>query len=125
VSHRPSYLYFVPRLIRTLLRRPATVAFPYGPLELPSAYRGHVLVDMDSCQGCGLCVRDCPAAALEIERLGGEGLRMVHYFDRCVGCGQCELGCRYGAIRLQPVFKTGTASRSALQIEWIKRGSNE
>ena len=124
MAHRPSYLYLIPHLLRTLLKKPATVSFPYGPLQLPNAYRGHVVVDVDSCQGCGLCVRDCPAAALEVQRLGGQGIHILHYSDRCVGCGQCELACRFEAIRLQPSFKIGASCRLAQQVVWIKPDSH-
>ena len=109
VTARPSYLYLLPHLLRALLRKPATVSYPRGPLELPAAYRGRLVLDIDACRGCGLCARDCPAEALQIERLGRQSFRIVHYYDRCANCGQCVLSCGRDAIHLEPSFERGAA----------------
>ena len=39
----------------------------------------------DKCQGCGICLRDCPAEAIS----GGK--RMIHVIeqDKCIKCGTC------------------------------------
>ena len=119
MSHLHSLVYLLPQLWRTLFTRPITVRYPFGPLELPSYFRGRVVIDIDLCRGCGLCVRDCPAFALELERESdtlsplvlspalskvegkAEGsksrdkFRLIHYPDRCAYCGQCQDVCRY------------------------------
>lgn len=50
----------------------------------------------DKCEGCGICVRNCPADAI----LGGK--RMVHVIkqDACTKCGSCLDVCppKFGAI---------------------------
>ena len=50
----------------------------------------------DKCQGCGICLRDCPAEAI----IGGK--RMVHIIDqsKCAKCGTCLEVCpaRFGAV---------------------------
>jgi formate hydrogenlyase subunit 6/NADH:ubiquinone oxidoreductase subunit I len=68
MSRLHSLVYLLPQLWRTLFTRPITVRYPFGPLELPSYFRGRVVIDIELCRGCGLCVRDCPAFALELER---------------------------------------------------------
>lgn len=120
MPQRLSYLYLLPHLLRTMFTKPITVLYPYGPLELPQAYRGSIRIDLDSCVGCGMCARDCSSSALEVERLHQGGVRIVHYFDRCGGCGQCVLSCRQGAIRLEPAFRSGAQSHAALRIEWVR-----
>jgi NAD-dependent dihydropyrimidine dehydrogenase PreA subunit len=51
----------------------------------------------DKCQGCGICLRDCPADAI----IGGK--RMVHVIDqsKCAKCGTCLEVCppRFDAVR--------------------------
>lgn len=50
----------------------------------------------DKCQGCGICLRDCPAEAI----VGGK--RKVHIIDqsKCAKCGTCLEVCpaRFGAV---------------------------
>jgi len=50
----------------------------------------------DKCQGCGICLRDCPAEAI----IGGK--RMVHVIDqdKCIKCGTCLDVCpgRFDAV---------------------------
>jgi len=50
----------------------------------------------DKCQGCGICLRDCPAEAI----IGGK--RLVHIIDqsKCAKCGTCLEVCppRFGAV---------------------------
>ena len=60
-------------------------------LELISYY-----VLPDKCQGCGICLRDCPTEAIS----GGK--RMVHVIDqsKCIKCGTCLDVCptKFGAV---------------------------
>jgi len=81
-----------------VMARPDTVGYPFGELELPEGYRGAIVIDADKCTGCGLCVRDCPADALRLEKKSRDEFRLIHYPARCAYCGQCEDSCQRGAI---------------------------
>ena len=119
-----SLIYLLPELWRTLFRRPITVRFPFAPVELPPYFRGKVTITPALCRGCGLCVRDCPASALKLERESPEKFRLIHYHDRCAYCGQCEASCNYGAIVLTNEFTSATADRRALREEFAEDGES-
>jgi len=81
----------------------------------------------DKCQGCGICLRECPSEAIS----GGK--RMVHIIDqsKCSKCGTCLDVCptRFGAVAkvsgekvsvpkkpipvTAPKLNTGTSSQSS------------
>ena len=50
----------------------------------------------DSCKGCGLCIKSCPAVAISGER------KQVHRIDQaaCVKCGSCVDACPFKAIKV-------------------------
>jgi len=124
MSRFHSLIYMLPELWRTLFTKPITVRFPFGPLELPSYFRGKVVIDQVLCRGCGLCVRDCPAYALELEREGREKFRLIHYHDRCAYCGQCEVSCKFGAITLANEFVPAAPQRGALSQVMVDRDND-
>jgi hydrogenase-4 component H len=116
-----SLIYLLPELWRTLFTQRTTVRYPFAPLELPPCFRGKVTIEPTLCTGCGLCVRDCPAFALELERENREKFRLIHYRDRCAYCGQCETSCRLGAITLVNKVVGATSRRDALTQVLVER----
>ncbi len=119
-----SRTYFVRHLLRMLRRGRATVDLPLDEAAVAPSFQGAILVDMSLCRGCGLCVRACPADALELSGRRGEDLLMRIYHDRCAVCGLCELACPAGAIVRQPRYLTGVSSRHALEEIW-EQGAGE
>jgi formate hydrogenlyase subunit 6/NADH:ubiquinone oxidoreductase subunit I len=124
MSRIRSIIYLLPELWRALLTRPITVRYPFGPLKLPSYFRGRVTVDADLCRGCGACARDCPASGLELQRENRDQFRLIHYPDRCAYCGQCEASCRFGAIRLIDEYVPATSDREALVEVLVERDAD-
>ena len=63
------------------------------------------VIDAKLCNGCSLCVEDCPAYALEITPPEQPG--DVHHSsvlarpDDCNACGMCERRCPVGAISMK------------------------
>ena len=111
----------MPELVRTLFAGRVTVHFPFKPVTLPAQFRGKVVMRPALCRGCGLCVRDCPAFALELEREGKNQFRLIHYRDRCAYCGQCEDTCNQEAILLISEIVPATSRRDTLAQVIVER----
>jgi formate hydrogenlyase subunit 6/NADH:ubiquinone oxidoreductase subunit I len=117
-----SLAHLLAELGRTLRTERITVQFPFAPAELPDGFRGRVtIVEEASCKGCGLCVRDCPALALELERHDREHFRLIHYRDRCAYCGQCADCCPSHVIVLASEFVSPTHERDTLTQVLVER----
>jgi len=121
MSRLHSLVYLLPELGRTLFTQPITVRYPFGPLELPPYFRGQVTIEPASCTGCGACVRDCPAFALEMDRESRNKFKIVYHSDRCAYCGQCKTSCRFGAITLTNKFVHATPDRDTLVQVIVER----
>jgi ferredoxin len=54
-----------------------------------------ILIDLETCRGCGVCVEACPAGAIYLV----SGQPTVNQED-CTACGACAEACPHGAIAL-------------------------
>jgi NAD(P)H-quinone oxidoreductase subunit I len=84
------------------VQQPVTERYPRTRRPTPEKLRGHLHWNPDNCTGCGLCVTDCPSAALALIVLDKKARRFVlHYqVDRCTFCAQCVQSCRHGCLWL-------------------------
>ncbi len=59
--------------------------------------RGRVVVDVERCKGCELCLASCPPGVLTTsEQLNSHGYRPASLLDpshRCTGCALCAVVC--------------------------------
>lgn len=87
---------------RSLFQKPVTEKYPFERREAPERYRGHLNWKQETCTGCGLCVMDCPAAAIEMIVLDKKAKRFVlrYHLDRCTFCAQCVYSCKQGSLKL-------------------------
>jgi formate hydrogenlyase subunit 6/NADH:ubiquinone oxidoreductase subunit I len=85
---------------RSLFRRPVTERYPYERRPAPERLRGQLMFDPAKCTGCKICVRDCPAHAIELIVVDKVAKRFVMRFhtDRCTYCAQCVMGCKFDAL---------------------------
>ncbi len=62
--------------------------------------KGDIIIDIEKCKGCELCVEACPQEALEKSRtVNNKGyLYIVKVEDTCTGCVSCAMVCPEGAI---------------------------
>lgn len=79
-----------------IFKKPATILFPKGKMEVVANYRGKLLYNPANCTGCNLCVRNCPASALKIVNDGTKEerkMRAVLNVGHCIFCCQCVDSC--------------------------------
>lgn len=86
----------------SLFKRPITELYPFERKDAPARLRGKLSWDPESCTGCGLCAKDCPANAIEMHVVDRKGKRFVmeYHADRCTFCAQCVHSCRQGSLSL-------------------------
>jgi formate hydrogenlyase subunit 6/NADH:ubiquinone oxidoreductase subunit I len=89
-------------IARSLFRKPATEKYPFERQEAPARFRGQVRYTADKCTGCMLCVKDCPADAIEIIAIDKPNKRFImrYHMDRCTYCAQCVEDCRFDCIEM-------------------------
>lgn len=89
-------------VLRSFVSRPMTQRYPHERVTVPEKLRGKVIWDHQRCCGCGLCVKDCPANALEVITIDRTNKRfiMVYHLDKCTYCAQCVIVCRFKCLEL-------------------------
>jgi ferredoxin len=78
---------------------------------MSSQPRGNVIIDVEECKGCGLCVDSCPPECLELaSELNHYGVHAAQYSgEGCTGCGAITVE------RLTPPAKTAFSAISPEQ----------
>jgi NAD(P)H-quinone oxidoreductase subunit I len=113
---------FLPELLRSFFKRPATVDYPFQKLEVPKGFRGTPFLHPELCIVCRACERDCPAEAIEISALSEaeKRYRMVIHNDRCVHCAQCVDSCPTTpkAMDIDSLFEISVYDRHDLKKAW-------
>jgi formate hydrogenlyase subunit 6/NADH:ubiquinone oxidoreductase subunit I len=86
----------------SLFRKPVTERYPFERRAAPNRLRGKLEWDPEKCIGCGLCVTDCPANALELIVLDKKEKQfvLVYHMDRCTFCAQCVQSCRHECLAM-------------------------
>jgi len=110
-------------LLRQLLSKPATNRFPAThapksvtaflarvakdsdlltpPVPVPPGFRGKIAYEKDKCTGCQLCVKVCPARAIEFLP---EEKKVRIFVARCCFCSQCNDICPVGCLSMTDEF---------------------
>jgi formate hydrogenlyase subunit 6/NADH:ubiquinone oxidoreductase subunit I len=99
------------RLLRPLLRRPSTRAYPTQALEVPAVARGLPDLDAGRCDATAACVTACPTSAILVT---DDAWQLDA--GRCVFCGACVTACPTDAIQMSAQMELAGRSRQALLV---------
>lgn len=114
------------KLLKEVLRSgPATVKYPFAPLEVSKDFRGRPEHTAEQCIACAACTIACPANALAMETDTAAGTRTwsINY-GRCIYCGRCEEACPTQAIRLTEDFELAVANKEDLTRKAVFKLAN-
>ncbi len=68
--------------------------------------RGAVVVDIEHCKGCGVCVVSCPTQVLQqAKEVNGKGYHYAYMEkpEACIGCSNCGMVCPDSVITIYKV----------------------
>ena len=121
-----------------IFTKPATTKYPFVKPKLPDDARGKTVYEIKSCNiidigtgkngltldvqsivgsNCRVCVRDCPAKAIEIVEIEGGRKRPQINLNKCIFCHQCVESCPRGAITSSDLYELATTDKFALIIK--------
>ena len=63
--------------------------------------KGSIVVDIEKCKGCEVCVPACPTDVIRLaEDVNGKGYHYAYMDnpDNCTGCANCAIVCPDGVI---------------------------
>ena len=107
--------------LRMLSSKPATINYPASKEEVPMrGYRGRLRYDNTECNGCRLCVKDCPADAIDIINIGEDGekvFKAVIDLGRCIFCAQCVDSCRKKSLTFSNDFELAVTNAEDLKAD--------
>lgn len=122
----------LPELFRQMFRTPATNTFPakylppsvteflgkvgagqatmHPPIPTPPDFRGKITYNRDTCIGCQLCTKICPANAIQFLP---ETKRIRIWVNQCIFCSQCTDMCPKGSLQMSSEFLLADENRYA------------
>ena len=68
--------------------------------------RGAIVVDIEKCKGCVICVDACPTEVIMMEkRVNSKGYHFAYMEnpEACTGCNNCAIVCPDGVITVYRV----------------------
>ncbi|MBN2813561.1 MAG: 4Fe-4S binding protein [Bacteroidales bacterium] len=63
--------------------------------------RGAIVIDIERCKGCELCITSCPTNVIAMEKLvnsKGYHFAYMEHPENCTGCANCAVVCPDGVI---------------------------
>lgn len=117
-------------VFKNLFSKNSTHAYPFKKAQVDANFRARIKFTPDSCVGCQMCVRNCPANAIKITHLnpqdkptpGPDGKMILpkRFFEckidltRCIFCAQCVDSCFKKALAISQDFELASCDKNTL-----------
>jgi ech hydrogenase subunit F len=88
-------------VLRNLSAKPVTRLYPVTKARVCPLTRGHVTIDPSKCISCGLCMRRCPAQAIQLEK--EEKIWEINRL-RCIACDACVGACPVKCLVMEQAY---------------------
>ena len=106
----------IAEVLRGAGMKPATTRYPFEKLVMPDKFRGKLRFFSEKCIGCKACVRDCPANAIVITKVGDKQFQADINLGRCIYCAQCVDSCPKAALEATGEFELAQIKSDSLKI---------
>jgi formate hydrogenlyase subunit 6/NADH:ubiquinone oxidoreductase subunit I len=104
------------QVLQSLFKKAATTRYPFVKAQMPKGFRGKLRFTPEKCIGCKACMRDCPAGAITIRKVGEKKFEAEIDLARCISCAQCVDSCPRGALESTPEFELAQLDPTKLKV---------
>ncbi|MDD3905038.1 MAG: 4Fe-4S binding protein [Candidatus Omnitrophica bacterium] len=106
------------QVLKSIFKKPATTKYPFVKATMPDRFRGKLKFYPERCIGCKMCMRDCPAGAIEIVKVGDKAFECYIDLGKCIYCAQCVDSCMKKALESTKEFELAALDREKLKIKY-------
>lgn len=94
--------------LKRLFSKPVTSRYPEEPYVPFEASKGRTVIDVSKCIFCGLCAKDCPTYAIEVDK-PSRTWKINHFM--CIQCEACLRSCPKKCLILEHIWETPAQDR--------------
>jgi len=109
--------------VNQFFKKPATIAYPKGKMQVVKNYRGKLWFDSATCINCSICVRNCPSKAITIINEGTKEdrkMRAILDVGHCIFCCQCVDTCPKKSLSFSQNIDLANLTKEDLTVDLVK-----